>query len=103
MHCRDGLAKMSMGRELLGREGLRMQKRKRGRGVPITWEGDPEHRWVTQWSGFDQEKGLLHSPKGGGWCCLGTLGRHNGKGLRVLSWSKGLFLVLGFLLYSGYF
>ena len=42
-----------------------MQKRKSGRGVPITWEGDPEHRWVTQWSGFDQENGLLHSPKGG--------------------------------------
>ena len=33
----------------------------------------------------------------------GTLGRHNGKGLRVFSWLEGLFPVLGFLLYSGYF
>lgn len=33
-----------MGREPLGRKGLRMQKRKKGRGVPITWDGDPEHR-----------------------------------------------------------
>lgn len=54
-------------------------------------------------SGFGQEKGLLHSSEGRSWCCLGTLGRHNGKGLRVFSWLEGLFPVLGFLLYSGYF
>ena len=80
-----------------------MQTRKMGRGVPITWEGDPEHRWVTRGSGFGQEKGLLHSPKGGGWCCLGTLGRPNGNGLRAFSRAEGLFPVLGWLLYSSYF